>query len=423
MKRKGKKSPPTTAKKIPASPNKPTSSKNRSLPKLKRKSTATGKKKVKSSPKAMPIASSASAKKPPAIESNVVAKGNFTAKSMTASSKKLSLSWLIISTIAIIIGVSTILGTTMAIASSFKTTVAKPNIDQNQPQNFANKAKLEQLLVTASLGKEINPLKNKIETLANEYPDLEPEVFLVDLDTKGFISIRGQNAIASASTIKLPILVAFFQAIDRGKIQLDEQLTMTKEMRVGGSGDMQHQPVGTKFLALEAADKMITISDNTATNMLIDRLGGMSALNQRFMAMGLGETKLSNPLPDLTGTNTTSPEDLGNLLIKIDSGELLSLRSRDRLLHIMGNVEKDTLLPQGLESGALIAHKTGDIKSVLADVGIIDMPNGKRYIASMLIKRPDNSLQAQEFIQQASGIAYQYFKNSQAESFTIKENE
>ncbi|MEL7421023.1 MAG: serine hydrolase, partial [Cyanobacteria bacterium J06555_3] len=66
-------------------------------------------------------------------------------------------------------------------------------------------------------------------------------------------------------------------------------------------------------------------------------------------------------------------------------------------------------------------HKTGDIKSVLADVGIIDMPSGKRYIASILVKRPDNSPQAQEFIQKASRTAYQYFKTPQTTSFTLKD--
>ena len=78
----------------------------------------------------------------------------------------------------------------------------------------------------------------------------------------------------------------------------------------------------------------------------------------------------------------------------------------------MRNLVRNTLLPEGLEPGAIIAHKTGDIKSVLGDTGIIDMPSGKRYIASVLVKRPDNSPQAKEFIQQASKIAYQYFKNS-----------
>lgn len=327
--------------------------------------------------------------------------------------------WLGIYVVTIIVGLSTILGTTISIANSFQTasTQEKSSVATSNPKNTTAKIKLEQLLATASWGQEINPLRVKLETLAQEYPDLQPGIFLADIDTKGFVSIQGNQVIASASTIKLPILVAFLQDLDQGKIRLDEQLSITAKTMAGGSGDLQAQPLGTKFSALEIAEKMIVISDNTATNMLIEHLGGREILNQRFSQMGLIATKLHNPLPDLTGTNTTSPEDLGNLLLKIESGELLSLRSRDRLLHIMGNVVKDTLLPQGLESGAIIAHKTGDIKSVLADVGMIDMPNGKRYVASMLIKRPDNDPQAEALIQKASGIAYQYFKNPQITQF------
>lgn len=409
MNRKGKKSPPNAVKKTRASRRKSASPKDRRLSKQKPKSSATSKKKIKSSPQAI-------VKKSPAIKRNLTAK---TSNSNKVSASKLSLPWLIVYAIVITLGISTILGTTIAIASSFQTTVATSETvvqQQKSSSNLSNRAKIQQVLTAASLGQEIYPLKTKIESLAKEYPELEPQVFLVDLDTKGFVSLFAKNKIASASTIKLPILVAFLQDLDRGKIELDEQLTMTKDRVAGGSGDMQHQQPGTKFSALETASKMITISDNTATNMLIDRLGGMTALNKRFKAMGLTQTELNNPLPDLTGTNTTSPQDLGNLLIEIDNGELLTLRSRDRLLHIMGNVEKDTLLPYGLGSGALIAHKTGDIKSVLADVGTIDMPNGKRYIASMLVKRPDNSPQAQEFIQKASDIAYQFFKNPQTTS-------
>ncbi|MEL6788134.1 MAG: serine hydrolase, partial [Cyanobacteria bacterium J06607_15] len=284
-----------------------------------------------------------------------------------------------------------------------------------------NKAKLNSLLAIATLGKEITPLKISLEKLTEQYPDLDPEVFLVDLDTKGFVSLNGKQAIASASTIKLPILVAFLQDVDRGTVRLEEKLVITKDVIAGGSGNMQHEALGTRFSALETATRMMTISDNTATNMLIKRLGGMKQLNERFGKMGLNTTQLSNLLPDLTGTNTTSSADLGNLLVKIDGGKLISLRSRDRLLYIMRQVVKDTLLPQGLESEAIIAHKTGDIKSVLADVGIIDMPSGKRYIASILVKRPDNSPQAQEFIQKASRTAYQYFKTPQTTSFTLKD--
>ena len=360
-------------------------------------------------------------RKQPAVKASLAAESKTRNRNPT---KNISLLGLIIYGVTIVIGLSTILGTTISIASSFKSPIPEPKADVADVQpDSDNQVKLQQILTTAALGQEIKPLKTKLETLAEKYPDLEPEIFLVDLDTKGYVSIRGKQKIASASTIKLPILVAFLQDVDRGKINLQEKLTMTEEKIAEGSGNMQYQEPGTQFTALETADKMITISDNTATNMLIDRLGGMEVLNKRFIAMGLTETQLSNPLPDLSGTNTTSPEDLGNLLLKINSGKLLTLRSRDRLLHIMGNVERNTLLPQGLESEALIAHKTGDIKSVLADVGTIDMPNGKRYIVSMLIKRPDNSPQAQEFIQKASGIVYQYFKNTQTSSFTLEDNQ
>ena len=419
MNRKGKKSPSSTAKTTKVNRNKPPTAKKSGLPKSKQKSVSSEKKRVKSNQEKSSL--SILAKNNPKLKRNLAAKKTAAKQSVRVTKPKVSF-LLVVYIVTIIVGLSTLLGTTIAIASSFKTLgSSQQTASKNKNQsNSTNKTKLQQLLTFSSLGQEINPLKVKIEELAQEYPDLQPEVFLVDLDTKGFVSIKGKDEIASASTIKLPILVAFFQDVDQKKLRLEEQLTMTKKLISGGSGDMQHEKPSTKFSALETAEKMIVISDNTATNMLIERLGGKEVLNQRFMAMGLTNTILRNPLPDLTGTNTTSPEDLGNLLVKINNGELLSLRSRDRLLHIMGNVEKDILLPQGLETGALIAHKTGDIKSVLGDVGIIDMPNGKRYIASMLIKRPDNSEQAQEFIQKASGIIYQYFKNPQTTSFKLE---
>ena len=431
MNRQGKKSPPTTAKKIKANRSNSLVDRNRSSSRSNRKGVVAQKKASKFgsrksflstlSNSRSGLKSDRLAKKTIALKSKVRTKNR---RNSSTEKPKLQpkLLLLAIYATAIITGISTILGTTVSIASSFKTAPSKSEVtDNSQASNSDNKSKLQQLLNLSVLGREINPLKTKLEALAQQYPELEPEVFLVDMDTKDFVSIRGKERIASASTIKLPILVAFFQDLDRQTISLEEQLTMTEEHIAEGSGDMQYLEPGTKFSALETAEKTIVKSDNTATNMLIERLGGMEELNRRFMAMGLVDTQLSNLLPDLTGTNTTSPEDLGNLLLKINNGELISLRSRDRLLHIMSNVENDTLLPQGIESDALIAHKTGDIKSVLADVGTIDLPNGKRYIASMLVKRPDNSSQAREFIQQASSIAYQYFTTPQNEPSIAEE--
>jgi beta-lactamase class A len=207
-------------------------------------------------------------------------------------------------------------------------------------------------------------------------------------------------------------LVAFFQEVDQGKIRLDEMLTMEQQAIAGGSGDMQYKKIGTQFSALEVATKMMTISDNTATNMLITRLGGIEALNQRFRTWGLTTTFIRNPLPDLSGTNTTSPKELGNLMGMVSKGNLLSMPSRDRLLEIMRRTVRDTLLPSGLGAGATIAHKTGDIAPMLADTGLIDLPTGKRYIVAVMVQRPNNDTQAEKLIGSISRAAYQQFSQN-----------
>jgi beta-lactamase class A len=260
-------------------------------------------------------------------------------------------------------------------------------------------------------GQRLTSLEQKFASLKQKYPKLGLGTFFVDLDNGAYASFNGSTSFAAASTIKIPVLVAFFEDVDAGKIHLDEQLTMDKEIIGSGAGNMQHSPVGTKYTALETATQMIVISDNTATNMLIRRLGGAEALNQRFQGWGLEHTAIRNWLPDLEGTNTTSAKDLVYLLGRVNNGELVSLRSRDRLLGIMQQTKTKTLLPEGLEKDAVIAHKTGDIGKVLGDAGIIDMPTGKRYIAAVFSHRPHNDYSARTLIQEVSRTGYQHLKN------------
>lgn len=267
------------------------------------------------------------------------------------------------------------------------------------------------------LNQEISTLKNTFQTLASEHPQLNPGAFIVDLDSGEYLNLQGETEFSAASMIKVPVLIAFFQAWDEGKVQLDERLTMTADVKASGAGNMQYEPLGTDYLALETAAKMIIISDNTATNMLIKRLGGKEVLNQLFAEWGLEHTRIRNPLPDLDGTNTTTPKELVELLARLNKGELVSARSRDQIFRIMRETRTRTLLPQGLGEGATIAHKTGDIGSLVGDVGIIDRPSGKRYLAAIMVERPHNDRQANELIREYSRAAYQYFHNQEKNSF------
>jgi beta-lactamase class A len=311
------------------------------------------------------------------------------------------------------IGIGVIAGTLLsALNPTMQASVDKKEQDKSQKE--AKEAIVASPSPTLQLTQEIPVLKAQIQTLVRQNPTLNPGVFVVDLETGGYIDLNGGTLFASASTIKLPILVAFFQDIDAGKVRLDEMLTMKSEMIADGSGDLQYKKVGTPFSALEVATKMMVISDNTATNMLIERLGGKEVLNQRFQSWGLTTTAIRNRLPDVEGTNTTSPKELANLLSVVNRGNLVSLPSRDRLLSIMQRNEINNLLPQGLGTGAGIAHKTGNIGSLLADAGIVDLPTGKRYAIAVMVKRPFNDPGAQELIRQISRKTYDYFNTPRA---------
>jgi beta-lactamase class A len=167
---------------------------------------------------------------------------------------------------------------------------------------------------------------------------------------------------------------------------------------------------------------MIRVSDNTATNLLIKRLGGKTALNRRFQGLGLPATVVNNWLPDLEGTNTTSARDLARSIALVESGEKLSSpRVRDLFREILATSRTNTLIPLGLlkglgkdssdPDGELLAYgitvynKTGDIGIAYADAALIQMPNGERAVAAFLVKGPFNDPRSAELILAMAGAA------------------
>ncbi|BAY24647.1 beta-lactamase [Calothrix sp. NIES-2100] len=258
------------------------------------------------------------------------------------------------------------------------------------------------------LNSSMKALEPQIKALMNRYSFLQTGMFFLDLDTGNYLDIGGDRVFPAASTIKLPILIAFFQDLDAGKVRLDEKLTMRGDLVTNGSGEMQYERVGKKYTALETITKMVTISDNTATNMIIDRLGGAAKLNQRFRSWGLKDTVIRRLLADLRGTNTTSSQDMARVLALLVNNKLVSLSSKEQALDILRHTSIHTLLPAGLGKGAVIANKTGDIGFLIGDAGFVTMPNGKRYLAAIFVKRPYKDSRGRDFIRQVSQLVYNY---------------
>jgi beta-lactamase class A len=307
------------------------------------------------------------------------------------------------------LGVSTIAGTTISVV--------------NPPKQQLVTKKAAQIVTARALSIDSLKLKqenlaltSQLQALSAKNSKLAASYLFAALDTGEYSGMEIDRALPAASTIKLPILIALFQDLDAKKLQLTEKLTIDRDSIVGEAGDLQEEQPGTHVTVEVVMTKMMTISDNTATNLLIRRLGGQSSLNLRFQSWGLKTTTLNHQLPDLEGTNVTTARELASLMAAIDRGKIVSAASRTEILRIMSNTTRNTMLPQGLEAGAKIAHKTGDIGSLVADVGAIELPSGKIYIAAVLVKRPYNDPAGPALVRQMSKVVYQHFNKQPATS-------
>jgi beta-lactamase class A len=315
-------------------------------------------------------------------------------------------SWLIYLVRLIILGLgaSTIVGTTIAITNPPKLPTFVPKTESLSSR--ANASPFDRLKLTHT-----SPtLDRQLQSIGKQNSKLAASYLFIDPDSGEYSEFEADRVLPAASTIKLPIAIALFQDIDRHKVRLDEKLTIDKKSIAGGSGDLQTQKPGTQVSVAIAVTKMIEISDNTATNLIIDRLGGMAALNQRFRNWGLKVTTLNQPLPDLQGKNVTTASELAVTMSAISRGKVVSDSSRLKILGMMSNISRNTMLPQGLGKDAKIAHKTGDIGALIADVGSIDLSSGKNYIAAVLVRRPHNDPAGPAFVRKSSKLAYEYFR-------------
>lgn len=254
-------------------------------------------------------------------------------------------------------------------------------------------------------GKMYN-LTNNLRYLAAQYPQIQPGVFVWDYNTGRYVDINSDKVFPTASIIKLPIMFQLFRRYEKGLINLNDKIRLTDYYVSGGSGTLQYSPLGTALSYNRLTNLMIRESDNTATNMLLSSVGGMNELDHEIKRWGLKVTSLSNWLPDLEGTNVSTPKEMGTILYNIGNTDLLSIETRAEIINIMSHVRNNHLIQAGLPENVRFVHKTGDIGHMLGDAGIVALPDGRKYIIVIMVKRPWNSFLAKQFIIDASKTVY-----------------
>ncbi|MEK6571253.1 MAG: serine hydrolase [Bacteroidota bacterium] len=159
-----------------------------------------------------------------------------------------------------------------------------------------------------------------------------------DMRTGRTVLVNADSLFPTASVIKLPILVELFHQAHEGKLSLDREIKLEDSVKVSGSGVLQFLKAGETLQLIDVATLMIILSDNTATNLVIDQLGQthdekLDAVNNRMHALGLGHTRLLNKLYSWKtkkktaealrfGIGVSTPLDMIILLEKLAKGEM-----------------------------------------------------------------------------------------------------
>jgi beta-lactamase class A len=212
-------------------------------------------------------------------------------------------------------------------------------------------------------------------------------IALKDIKTGKTFLLNEREVFPQASSIKIAILFEIFKQAEEGRLDLDGFITLDESRKVAGSGILYYlgRP-GLKLSVRDTAVLMVVLSDNTATNLLIDKVG-LEAVNRRMDALGLRQTRLRRKMMDLRAAgegreNISTPLEMMTLLEKIWKGDGLKEPFRKELLAIMA-IPKDSPIRSGVPEGVEVAEKPGELEAVRCDSGIV-MSAGRPYVLCIM---------------------------------------
>ncbi len=254
-------------------------------------------------------------------------------------------------------------------------------------------------------------LQARIESLCRAVePRLRPYVMVLNGQTLQFAGKRLSDSVSAASVIKLPLLYLYTLHLNDGTLQNEELAYFDERHLTEGSGSWQFEGINRYYNAFQTAEAMIQSSDNSATELMIERLGHREAVNQQLKALGFKDTRIANTLPDLEGLNTISPYEMVTTLFNLKENPIFSTASQSTAMEILEGTQNRRLIPALLPAETLVAHKTGDIGKSLGETALVYLPDGRYYYLSIMVERPHNDGGAKDFIQRLSKMIWDYYQ-------------
>jgi beta-lactamase class A len=253
-------------------------------------------------------------------------------------------------------------------------------------------------------------LQDDLQRLASAAPGIVG-VSVVDISSGRRFGVNDAMVFPQGSAIKIPILIELFHRADRGDLKLGERLTVRAADQVGGSGVLQYFSGGGSEMSLhDLAVPMIVLSDNTATNMLIDRLG-MDRINATMSELGAASTKVQRrmiqPQESAKGNeNISTPREAADIMVRLSRCALPMKPAACAEMRRILELPKSGAFRERIPSSVAVAWKPGGIEGVETAWGLVDVPGAPYAIAVMINYGADGMSAA---IRDVSSTVYRYF--------------
>jgi len=236
-------------------------------------------------------------------------------------------------------------------------------------------------------------LGGKINTAISDFKG-KVWIYAKNLDTGKDFSYRGGEQVRTASTIKLAIMAETFRQVAEGKLAWTDELIVAKEKKTGGSGILGEFTDGVKIDLKTAVHLMIVLSDNTATNLVLDKVTSDS-VNEYAAKLGLNDTLsmrkiggggdskawLNDQRNRLFGLGRSSPRDMVRLLKMIEKSEIVSKEASAEMIAILKRQQYKDGIGRGVPDTMQVASKSGALDRLRSDVGIIYTRRGRIAMA------------------------------------------
>jgi beta-lactamase class A len=252
-------------------------------------------------------------------------------------------------------------------------------------------------------------------------------IYIKCLETGETVELNADQQMDTMSVIKIPLMAEVFRQLEAGKFKLTDRVPYTAESMRPGTGVIRSLDPGVQLTIKDLLTLMIIVSDNTATDLLYDKVGGTEPVNQLmagwdlpsiratgtadtwFKALRAAGTAEKFHQEAKTPFGLSSPRDMGKLLEKLEKGEAVSKSASDQMLGFMRGQLYSSRLPRYL-SGWRIPHKTGDFLPYIGnDVGVLESGSRRVVICVFTARHFGNGYMLEEAIGRVAELAGNYF--------------